>query len=143
MNYVLDQFSHSYNKGYEPLYGILSTPTIENADIDKNKYHAIDTLKLLYVEKLIQAIKHDNVSLVFVISPSYNPLKQETRKQYDEAIKLAQAYSIPFLDCSDLENISGNRELFQDFTHLNDRGATLFTQKLIGNLKQLNIIENE
>lgn len=108
---LLDQFSHSFNKGYEPLYGILSLSAIEKSETENkknkknNKDYTIDTLKLQYVQKLIQATKRDTVPLVFVISPSYYVLTYEERKQYNEAIELAQAYSIPFLDCSEVENI--------------------------------------
>lgn len=143
---VLDQFSHSNNKGYEPLYGVLSLSAIEKSETEKKKNskdYVIDTLKLQYVKKLIQAAKRDTVPLVFVISPKYFVLTYEERKQYDEAIELAQAYSIPFLDCSEAENINGNRELFQDFVHLNNKGASLYTQKFVGVLQQLNILSSE
>lgn len=134
---VMDQFTKPGDNGYEPLFGVLSSEAVNQPKKIQNvTVHRVDTLKLKQVEELIKATKADDVPLVFVISPRYFGLSLEELCQYEEAISLASRYSVPFINVVDMEGVSGVREMFQDFGHMNDRGAKLFTQKLVGMLKQ-------
>lgn len=133
---VMDQFTVPGDNGYEPLFGVLSAEAATQAkEIKDAPEHRIDTLKLKQVEKLIIATKEDNVPMVFIISPRYNGMSQKALHQYDEAISLARRYSVPFINVVDMEGVSDIRELFQDFGHMNHTGAIIFTQKLVGILK--------
>lgn len=129
---VMDQFTEPGDNGYEPLFGVLSAEAAAQAkEIKDAPEHRIDTLKLKQIEKLIIATKEDNVPVVFIISPCYNGMSQNELYQYIEAMSLARRYSIPFINAVDMEGVSGDRKMFQDFRHMNDKGATLFTQKLV------------
>lgn len=133
---VMDQFTESGDNGYEPLFGILSNDAAtQPKEIEYIPEYSIDSLKLKQVEKLIIATKEDNVPLTFVISPRYNGLSQGELCQYEESMSLAGRYSVPFINLVDLEGVSGVRELFQDFGHMNHTGATLFTQELVALIK--------
>lgn len=129
---VMDQFTEPGDNGYEPLFGVLSAEATTQPNITNDApKHRIDTLKLKQVEKLIIATKEDNVPMIFIISPRYNGMSQKELCQYEEAISLARRYSVSFINTVDMEGVSDVREMFQDFRHMNDKGATLFTQKLV------------
>lgn len=129
---VMDQFTESEDNGYEPLFGVLSSEAAtQPKEIQNVSGHRVDTLKLKQVEELIKATKEDDVPLAFVISPRYFGLSLEELCQYEEAISLASRYSVPFINVVDMEGVSCVREMFQDFEHMNDKGATLFTQNLV------------
>ena len=119
------------NKGYRPLYGVLTDESIakkRETQVERDtKGGIIDTLKLSYVEKLFVDAKSDNVDIVCIVSPRFI----ESSNNYLPARKLCEKYGIPFIDNTNYTGLSGNKEFFQDFGHMNDKGAKKYTASLM------------
>lgn len=129
------------NQGYEPLYGKLTKEAVENkkeTQVEKDiKSREIDSLKLSYVERLFADAKNDGVSVICIVSPSFFSRTGENNEDYLPVIELCKKYNIPFVDNNYYEGITGEMELFQDFGHMNDKGAREYTASLIPVLRQL------
>ena len=124
------------NRGYRPIYGVLTEETIkkkEKTQVEKDiKGLEIDSLKLSYVEKLFADAKSDGINLLCIVSPRFI----ENEDLYQPARNLCKKYGIPFVDNRNYEGITGNKELFQDFGHLNDKGAKKYTSSIIPMLRK-------
>ena len=118
-------------QGYRPLYGELTEESIakkRETQVERDtKGGAIDTLKLSYVAKLFADAKADNVGIVCIVSPRF----MESSGNYQPAQKLCEKYGIPFIDNRNYEGLTGNKELFQDFGHMNDKGAKKYTASMM------------
>lgn len=129
------------NRGYKPLYGKLTKEAVENrkeTQVERDiKSREIDSLKLSYVERLFADAKDDGVGIICLVSPSFFSCADENNKDYLPVIKLCMKYDIPYVDNSNFEGITGEMELFQDFGHLNDKGARKYTASLAPMLRQL------
>lgn len=115
--------------GYEPLYGKMKEVIGTKS---KKKIISIDSLKLLYLEKLIVLCKRRKIPLLFMASPKYD---NEDNTNYEPAIELCKRYGVEFRNYINDLSISKRSELFQDIEHLNNEGATLFSQKIIPTIK--------
>ena len=122
-------------RGYGPLYGELTEEAIaQDAEkqVEKDtKPHAIDSLKLYYVEKLFADVKADGVQMLCIISPQFKVTSDLEMDDYQPVIQLCKKYDVPFINNIWYDGITGERELFQDFGHLNDKGARKYTASLI------------
>lgn len=118
--------------GYEPLYGKIS---LSQRKPDYNNTKSLDSLKYEYMEKLIQSVKDDGVKLVFVISPMFET--SNISGDYTAAHDLSEKYGVPLINNIECIAISGNVELFQDYTHLNNTGAMEYSKIVAHQLKQL------
>lgn len=123
------------SKGYGPLHGVLTIEAIErmtNTQPSKDsKSHVVDSLKLSYVEKLFAEAKADGVSIVCIESPRFNSTPNDNMEDYRPVIQLCEKYGVPFINNIYYVGITGEKDLFQDFGHLNDRGAKQYTASLI------------
>lgn len=122
-------------KGYGPLYGVLTIEAIKRnteTQLSKDsKNHIIDSLKLSYVEKLFAETKADGVSIVCIESPRFNAVPNVNMEDYRPVIQLCEKYGVPFINNIYYWGITGEKDLFQDFGHLNDKGAKKYTASLI------------
>ena len=122
-------------KGYGPLHGVLSEKAIRDhkeTQVEKDtKSHIIDSLKLSYVEKLFADVKADSVKMVCITSPRFDATPNESLDDYKPVIQLCEKYGVPFVDNRYYSGLTGEKELFQDFGHLNDKGARKYTTSLI------------
>ena len=123
------------NRGYDPLYGKLTKEAVENrkeTQVERDiKSREIDSLKLTYVERLFADAKNDNVSIICFVSPSFTPRVVDRNNDYLPIIELCKKYNVPYVDNNNYEGITGEMELFQDFGHLNDKGAKKYTASII------------
>jgi len=123
-------------KGYEPLYGTMSFEGMINATtIDTTEPYFLDSLKWLYMEKLVKETKNDSIQLLFIISPlCYKQMSEYT--YYEPGIKLCEKYNIPLVNNLCNGDFAGKNELFQDNCHLNHNGALLYSQMVVNQIKQ-------
>ncbi len=125
---VIGNFIHpmnNYPKGYSALHKTMDYEPENKEESEK----AVDTLKIHFFEDFIQLAQDKGVSLVCCVSPSY---KTSTADGKFYPIKqLCEQYHIPFLYYGAEPDITNSRSLFQDRTHLNDKGARLYTIRLI------------
>lgn len=133
---VMDLFVPTKDyRGYGPLYGVLTEEAIAQeaeTQVEKDaKTHVIDSLKLSYVEKLFADVKADGVNMICIISPQFKATTDLQMDDYQPVIQLCEKYGVPFINNKCYDGITGQRELFQDFGHLNDKGARKYTASLI------------
>lgn len=119
--------------GYRPRSGIIEENKI--AKQKKVKDLQIDTLKWNYFNKLIDITGEERI--IFVASPLWNGIQP---KYYAPLKELCQKRKIPFLDFSNDTSFVQKNILFDDAVHLNSNGADKFTNKLIRELKKLNMV---
>ena len=120
-------------KGYEPLYGKYNPDKEKEVTMQHGNKLIIDSLKYHYVEKLILDTKHDDVKLVFIVSPKYE--NNEDMVLYEPVMALCKKYNVPLINNIDCDSFVGNKELFQDKGHLNDEGANEYSRIVVGQIK--------
>lgn len=117
-------------QGYKPIYGMMDyePDAIQSVAVEA------DSLKLKYIEKLIVDTQQKGIKLVFMISPFY---KASSSDSYDSVKELIKKYDVPFYDFYADEEMSRDKNLFSDPSHLNDKGARAFTEKVAVILNEL------
>lgn len=138
---MMDLVIHTKDyRGYGPLFGELTEEAIRQkqvAQVDRDtKSRKIDSLKLSYVERLFSDARADGVSIICTVSPYFTSSIGDDDEQYSPIIELCQKYDIPFIDNRNYDGITGEMVLFQDFGHLNDRGAKKYTSCLIPTIRK-------
>ena len=107
--------SNLNNKGYFPLY-------TRNGTSMKNDYRSLNPLHNTYYEKIKHICKANNIRLITVTTPVC-----ENVKGMDYFEKVTSLYP----EIYNLENLVQGDEYFSSCGHMNDKGAKIFTQKVI------------
>ena len=97
-------------------------------EIPFKKSGRIDTVKLGFFEDFIALANERGITMVCSVSPSYKP--QTDTSYYAPIQQLCDKYNIVFLNNGEDSDISNNKGFFQDASHMNDIGASIFTSKL-------------
>ncbi len=117
------------NQGYEKVAGRLPKDIIfQEEDYDDC---AIDSLKLSYVQEMVNLATNNNINLIFVLSPCY---KHNPSRAYDIVKDIAKNNHLMFIDCYNAPELM-KRDLFRDAMHLNDDGAHVWSAYLANILK--------
>lgn len=116
--------STNYKKGYAPMCGKMEYEPEDNT----RQQGIVDSMKMVYFEKLLQLSQGKNISVICLGSPYYRIDPQDGF--YNPIIELCQKYSVPFLDYTDVSCINNDKNLFNDRSHLNDKGARIYTSEL-------------
>ena len=99
----------------------------------------LDTASIHLFDRYLNECSERNIKMVFVYSPEYIDGQQFITNRA-EVIALYEAfskrYAIPFYNYSD-DAITRDRSCYFNTLHLNKKGSTLFTSKLICDLKAL------
>ncbi len=113
-------------KGYIPLYRIwkkrIKTKTEKKYELDYNK--------LEQYENFIKDCVGSGIQLFVFVSPYYK-ISNYTDRSVAVGQEIAQKYHVKFFDCSKDTLYTKNRFLFADIVHLNDKGARLYTIKVV------------
>jgi|GEM_PF-5342164 len=119
------------NMGYKPLYGSVKSL----AALALTKQSLIKNGVAILTEFIEQA-RMNNVGVVFVEMPT---LRGDRSQSHDDYVAAALKYDIPFLDYSKegKDFFALPQSCFYDATHLNDRGAAIFSVILGEKLVQL------
>lgn len=112
----------------------------EKAKAKKKRYNAIiDSSILIQFDKYLEDCKQKGIKVILVYSPEYIEGQKFVSNRV-EVIRtfanLAKKYNNPFLNYSS-DTISFQKALFYNATHLNKRGADLFSIKLASDLKKI------
>lgn len=122
------------NNGYKPLYGAMEyEPKIEERKTDL----LLDPLKEEFLSDFVLHCKKNGIALIFTISPAYG---QEPFAYAPPAKKFCEENDVPILDYYCMPEVSSNKNLFKDSSHLNDDGAHLYTSFISEKIKLLNIL---
>ena len=128
-------------KGYVPLHGevkntkALSLYNDENEDTSSKE---IDDNFVMAFKSFIHIAKANNINLLLITTPDLYPTNILNNKSLILMKKIAKEENITFWDFNNNEEFIYKFNLFHDPSHLNDKGAHLFSS-IIANL----IIERE
>ncbi len=124
-------------EGYVPLYKKWPEPLKDNIP---KKGNALDNNKVNAFISFIDDCKKANVKIVVVCSPYYVSYKK-TDPSLEKGKQIARSKSIQFYDFSNSPFFLKHPDLFDDTFHLNNKGAKIFTNYLLGDLEKSNRVD--
>ena len=126
---ILDNIVYRDNrKGFSPLFGQIDIDKL-HSEVPHESEKVIDSLKLSYVEKVINLAKGNDIPILFMISPRYG--NKEESNIYEPAFSLCMKYGVPVYDYRAFPGIADNYAFFQDEGHMNQSGAVAYTNMLV------------
>ena len=121
----------SDDKGYRPMdKEMLYEPQISKSAPKDILY---DSLKLVYLEKLVIACQEKDTKLIFAVSPCYG---QTDDIIYRPLKDLCARYNVPLLSHYCDPEFVHDKSLFYDSSHMNRKGATRYTQMLVSEINR-------
>lgn len=128
-DYVHPLFQISSN-GYLPLTGEMDQMKVREKKESQN--YQYDSLKLKYLERIIEETKVVGTDLVFVVSPSWYGMDE---KVLSSVYAICKRKGIALKDFSNDVDFVHNNRMFKDGLHLNAQGADEFTKALVKAIK--------
>jgi hypothetical protein len=139
---LLNIYKPSFNKsmaslGYDPTEGVISLSTTNGPKktAAPEKY-VFDKNKIKYLINLIEYIKTKHVQLLVTTTPIYRYNDNENLYK-DKLVELLNQMHVDYFDDGNDAEFQNRNELFHDDSHLNPKGADIWTQKC------LNYIQNK
>lgn len=105
----------------------------------KGKKRKIKEESVRLLETFIKEEYNNKTEVILVFPPTYHELKKYMLNRevvLNEYKRISNKYNIHFLDYSDTD-ISSDKNLFYNASHMNKKGANLFTKQLAKDLKAL------
>lgn len=141
-NFYEDYYTYDYvtQKGYHGSTAIWDGKKLKNME---PYMQGVDTFTLRKFKEYIEVTKQDSIQLILVIAPIYTEAWgkvlniEEIHQMYKD---MSEEYGIPLLDYSKC-SLSQDTTYFYNATHLNLKGAELFTIQLAHDLDSLNIMQ--
>jgi hypothetical protein len=93
-------------------------------------------VKLDCFKKILAMCREKNIRLIIIQPPLFDPMDPAFR----ERLKQLTNNKIPFFDYNNQNPIYKNKDYFYDRTHLNRKGATIFTDEIADYLKTNNTL---
>lgn len=119
-------------KGYRPLQGEM--PYDPSVTSDNKKEYVYDSLKLYYLERLVQDCQLSGTQLIFAASPLYKNM--DGTHVFAPIKNLCMRYGLPFINHYNDTTFNKEKSYFKDRAHMNQKGAEAYTQTIIKELKQ-------
>ena len=114
--------------GYLPLNNVWTKPIEVKKESDK-----MDSVKIRYMYKFFELCKQSDIKLVVLMSPSYRQLQGV---KWKEKIKtMAFEYKTPVIDYEQDSTFLAHQEWFYDSYHLNEKGANIYSNIIVKELK--------
>ncbi len=136
MEFNKDRESNADYHGYVPLNGIMYK---ELDSVKTPAYYDIDTNKIAAFNEFLNLAKQNGIPLIVVNSPDY--YLYESDYSLELVSKRCKELGIPFADFSKDPDFLTHNNYFEDPTHLNEHGATMFTKKVLGLIRQQNVFK--
>ncbi|MEI6142954.1 MAG: hypothetical protein WCP85_26995 [Mariniphaga sp.] len=91
----------------------------------------------LFIE-VIQKCKASNVELILIVTPKFENINNDNNSSYKHLIEICAKNDVPLInEFYNSPVFLSDSTLFHDNTHLNDKGARLFTTLLFDKIKQI------
>jgi hypothetical protein len=121
-------------KGYLPLpnEGYIHPTFKQGKPLEDN----IDNRKTEMLRSTLDICHEKGVAVVFCFSPKYKNDNIEVTSQWHELKSIASEYGVPLIDNENNQLFITDSTLFKDDAHLNDKGARLYMEYFIPQLKQ-------
>lgn len=113
--------SDDATKGFTPLYGSIKDSSPIILDLGYKK----DPVKEMWLRNLIDDALLHSCLLIFTISPAFN---NNYTSLYSDEIAIIQEYNLPLLNHLNDPRFQKEKRFFQDLTHMNIDGATLYSR---------------
>lgn len=119
--------------GYKslPNSGYIYPAMNSNSLGEENRQIAFDEYKLSVYEATLRRCKENKVNLLIFVSPSFSNHNFVYRQAVLKLEEITQNKGYKFVDYSANNSFLRDSTLFKDVSHLNDKGARLFTQMAI------------
>lgn len=120
------------NYGYMPLYGTIEAPDSYDESVigTITLGRSFDDYSERHFRDVVKVCKNKGIRLIVVSSPKFR--RQENN---DGLARLLEELDVPFINFYNTEYFDRHPELFNDYAHLNDEGAHLFSGLLFTALK--------
>lgn len=92
-----------------------------------------DPVKYECMLRFINICKEKDIKPIFSLSPSYGGNEYGCENLITE---LCKEYGIPFINHYKDSEIALNKDYFYDSVHMNEKGATVFSKKLVAELRE-------
>ncbi len=116
---------------YMPLYKEMRYHTKREVDSKVQSKVLLDTLKMTYIEQMMISCKKSGIKMVCTVSPIYSSFSDN---QILPLQALCDKYDVPIINYSN-ERTFCDHGLFADESHLNVKGAELFSAILASQIK--------
>ena len=125
-------------QGFIPLTNVWSGPIQID---DRPAKYELDSIKINAFETFIQQCNRSKIKLYIICSPYYF---QSRQTEYSVKIgrEIAKRYDISFFDYSEDSIFIQNSKLFSDTEHLNETGARVFSNILIGDIEKMTGVDD-
>ena len=131
LNYVFPLVTHSSatKNGYIPLAteGYLYPEMSKHAD----KKGVVNSTYLDLLDKTMKRCREIGVELRMYISPEFSQKSSLTKRVEEEIDKVAICNNVSFTNAHSHELFMHDATLFKDASHLNDKGARIYTSKVL------------
>ena len=115
--------------------GYFPMPVTNNGmkkEVGKDRKFTPNPTCLAYLDDIVKTCKEKNIQLILCVSPN---LAYRNHGINDWMKAYGQQQQVKTLDFTGDTTYVNHPDLFFDATHLNDKGARLFTKKFINNLR--------
>lgn len=129
----LNQVDFMAKAGYIPLNGHIRSEIINRPREEKIQSINTDAYKLHYLEQLVKEAQAAGTKMVFVVSPSWKG-GAHSIEAFAAVQDIACRYGVQFYDYID-SYICDNPDYFEDSSHLNDKGARVFTNDIVSHIQ--------
>ena len=89
---------------------------------------------MLFWYRFIEKTQKDSVQLILIYSPMWS---QDSDEDMAPITNLADQYGIPIINHYTDTSYNSHRELFSEPWHLNGKGAKIYTQNIISEIKNI------
>ena len=143
VNNVYDDYTKFDDRLYKGYYAediAWEAPSIEAI---QPYYAEVDSITLQTFRNYIAETKREGIHLILVSAPVYARAPQIVLNEneiFQLYVSLANQYDIPLLDYRNM-SICGDTLYFHNVTHLNRKGAEIFSAQLAHDLDSLGLIK--
>jgi len=134
-NMEINKSRNTDTDGYVPLYGQMDKNTKPGTSGTNTPVDSISVEALRYISEMCTK---NHIRLLIVHSPQYTIFK--LKGTVDPLEQLTKENNITYLNYANDSLYLKNPGLFQDPSHLNDKGARIFSAQLAGLIKSYNLI---
>ena len=139
-NSKLPEYLFSFVSGRQSQSGYVPLPEEASHSFEKTVTELpgnLNTTKIELLETLLTACREKGTQVILVTSPRFVEDGIRQTEQYQTLCEMADRLDIPYFNYHEDPVFFNDPSLFRDVDHLNERGAKLFTERLIHDIRQL------
>ena len=122
-------YHNTPDDGYYPLYQIMTITDSKTKGKTKSQNKPND-FSVESFDQMLTSCNNLNVKIIVASSPRYKPNGDNELIQ-----SICYRHNIPYIELYNVDFFNNHPELFSNDSHLNDNGATIFTQMFFEELK--------